>query len=271
MLKAKDLEDVFKDDRFIYHYTNYNTAIEYILYENTLLFSKVNRTNDPLEFESIIHCAGWNGNIDVDERWRLIEIGKESNHIVKNKFKICCFCIDKDIDEFTDYVPHINKGYCRSRMWSQYGGSHKGVCLVFNKSRLLEIIKKDFDYVVAEEITYKNDLSNLLDITSIEYETDRDTIPLERVKKYIHEYLFQKLADYKSEQEYRIAVYADDESNSTLVNFEDSLVGIILGVRFPDIYEINIRNAMKFRKLPIFRIGWFHGKPELFEVENDTY
>ena len=37
----------------------------------------------------------------------------------------------------------IRKGYEKSRMWSQYGQNHEGICLVFSKKSLLEIIKKE--------------------------------------------------------------------------------------------------------------------------------
>ena len=266
MVTINELRDHKKDDRLLYHYTNYSIAIENILNENTILFNRVNRTNDPLEFENFIHIASWSNEKEKSVMFDLLEIGKTCNDIVKNKFKICCFCIDKDIEDFNDYTSYTNKGYCRSRMWSQYGNGHKGVCLIFNKDRLLEIIKNNFKNVFAGEVHYKNNLSYLLDVTDIDYDIDRKMKPFERVIKYINEYLFHKFADYKSEQEFRIALHSDDNNDSILIDFENSLEGIILGVRFPEVYKDNIVNDMSTRKLLVFQLSFINGEYYIDEI-----
>jgi hypothetical protein len=266
MITKEDLENRNKDDRFIYHYTNYNIAIENILHENTLLFNKVNKTNDPLEFENFIHSAEWSGNIDRDERTNLLKKGKEINYIIKNNFKICCFSIDNTNTEFPSNIPFINKGYCRARMWSQYGGGHKGVCLIFNREKILKIINNKFSDFKEGEISYKMDLFDLIDVTSIEYDTEKDVTPLDRAKKYLPEYLFQKLDDYKSEQEYRIAVYSEDESDNLFIDFEDSLEGIVLGVRFPETYKINIKHFREIKGIPVFQMNWYNGNPDIYII-----
>jgi hypothetical protein len=265
MLTKEDFNDKLKDDRFIYHYTSYSCAIENILKDKKLLFNRVNNTNDPLEFENILHHASYSGNIDIDEKIKLLQIGDDSNDIVKNKFKICCFCMDKEADISTDDNPYINKGVYRLRTWSQYGDGHKGVCLVFNKDKLIKIIKNKFDDVFEKEISYKYFFADLSDITNIKYERDRNEIPLERVKKYIYEYLFQKHIDYESEQEYRIAIYQDNDCDNILIDFEDSLEGIIVGVGFPKDYETRIKNSTK---LPVFKMKWLNGYPFILGIDD---
>ena len=263
MLTINDLDNYNKDDKFIYHYTNYNVAIENILNTNTLLFNKVKKMNDPLEFENFIHAASWNDEIQKDEMFKLLRIGKESNNIVKNKMKICCFCIDTDISEYIDYVHCINKGYSRSRMWSQYANGHRGVCFIFNRIKLIEILKRQYDDVFSGEIHYRNNLFNIFNFTDIDYETAKNMNPLEWVKRHIPEYLFYKVDDYKSEQEYRMAVFSDDDSDNILIDFEDSLEGVILGVRFPEVYKVNINNVLRTKNLPFFQVNWFYGKPSI--------
>ena len=263
MLTINDLDNFNKDDNFIYHYTNYNVAIENILSSNTLLFNKVRKMNDPLEFENFIHAASWNNEIPGEERTKLLNIGRESNNIVKNKIKICCFCVDTDISEHIDYIHCINKGYSRSRMWSQYANGHRGICLIFNRVKLLEIIKGKYENIFSEEIKYRNNLFNIFNFQDIEYEIARNMDAWEWVKRHKHEYLFYKVDDYKSEQEYRIAVYSDNDDDNILIDFEDSLEGVILGVRFPDVYKVNIKNVMEAQNIPVFQIDWFYGKPSL--------
>jgi len=263
MLTKEYFNDNFKnDDRYIYHYTSYICAIENILKDKKLLFNKVKNTNDPFEFENIIHSASHNGNIDNNEKINLLQIGTDSNDIVKNKFKICCFCVDNEADISIDNNIYINRGHCRSQMWSQYGASHKGVCLVFNKNKLMEIIKNKFDDVFEKEISYKH----FFDIKNIKYEIDMNAIPLERVKKYIFEYLFQKHIDYKSEQEYRIAIYQDDDCDNILIDFKDSLEGIILGTKFPEVYITCIKNSTE---LPVFRMKWLNGHPFVLGIDDE--
>lgn len=47
-----------------------------------------------------------------------------------------------------------NKGCKKSRMWSQYGQDHSGICLVFSKESLMATIQNELsqDYFILEKM-----------------------------------------------------------------------------------------------------------------------
>lgn len=274
MLTLDKLNIPFPNYNHIYHYTTANTAIEYILNEKEILFNSVRNTNDPLEFLDYCHVVSTNGEIGNTEIRRLIDVGHDINSIIKRKFKICCFCEDKEISgDLYSNNPIMYKGYCRSRMWSQYADDHKGVCLIFNKSRLIREITKDINIKHYEKkVIYDDNLPGLFDACDIEYDKDHNKLALERACEYIDKYLFMKLRDYEHENEFRIALLSDKYPNDDKikVRINSSLIGIIVGTKFNDIYMPSIKKV-KGKRIPIFKLAWFNGKPELLDVTKKVH
>ena len=119
------------------------TAMEYILNNKTLKFGLLKNTNDPYEYKkkSIITCT--------------VESEKEKdfkNNSIEDIIQNTLFLSFST--NLIDDSNLIRKGYEKSRMWSQYGENHEGICLVFSKESLLEIIKKELseNYIIY----YKN-------------------------------------------------------------------------------------------------------------------
>jgi hypothetical protein len=228
-------------------------------------------TNDPLEFLDYCHVVSSNGDAEKSEVRRQLDMGHEINNIIKRKFKICCFCKDSKITgEIWDNNPILYKGYCRSRMWSQYAENQKGVCLIFNRKGLIDIIRSISDLKSFEkEIVYDDNLSGLFSAYDIEYSENINKTALERSIEYIDNYLFMKLNDYSHEQEYRIALFSDkyNEGDCEKINFGDSLEGIIIGPRFNKNYIPSIRSSLGNISIPIFVLNWFNGKPEIDQIK----
>jgi hypothetical protein len=267
MISKNDLLRREKDYRFIYHYTKFNTVIK-ILLNKKLLFNRLNKTNDPFEFMRYIHNVRWknftndNGTIDIKEINEINKFKDEINNIVKRQYRICSFCIDyEDISD--NYVPYMNKGFSRSRMWSQYGIDHKGVCIIFNREKILNTITKKHRNVFAKDISYNDDLSESFNTTEITSDVLKNIKPIEWVNKNIEKYLFLKVEDYKNEYEYRIAIH-HDQKKALFVDINDEIEGIILGEKFPLEHEKILKMLLKNSSFPVFRIGWFYGIPDDF-------
>lgn len=259
------LEDINSKPEFLYHYTNSTTAIEYILANNTLKFSPLTQTNDPLEFASLTHVgtsvAGSNGFKEALKHGNKLEN-------IRNKVKLLCLC--QDFNNGTQYP--FYKGYCKPRMWSQYGEKHKGICIVFSKERLLELIEAKYpNNCLYDDVTYDNKLIKLKKALVID-ESEIETTAEERLKKHASGYIFSKLEDYRDENEFRIALFSENynKTDSVYIDILDHVEAIIVGDLFPDVYLPSIKKLSTEQNFEIFRLWWTNGHPILENLEEGT-
>ena len=124
------------NDKYLYHYTSLNRAFEHILHEGKLLLASLKLTNDPREskdwnwtFRNISHEI----DIAIPSVEELVTVSSEINLKIKRDCKLCCFSIDDKTKNL-----YSGRGWGHPRMWAQYADKHKGVCLVFDKDKLIE-------------------------------------------------------------------------------------------------------------------------------------
>nr|MCR4823351.1 DUF2971 domain-containing protein [Treponema sp.] len=173
---------------------------------------------------------------------------------------------DEKKQSFADNL--LFKGWARSRMWAQYAENHAGVCLVFDKNKLIsifenQIYKKNISNIQHKPIEYSNNLvkfeETMSDISEIQ-DTQSDYKNFFLGESQL-ELLFQKCEDFRDENEYRFCLLnntlqsPDDEM---YIDYADSLKAIILGARFPELAKIYVPDTIKQ-----FRISWEYGKPVL--------
>jgi len=156
-------------------------------------------------------------------------------------------------------------------MWSQYGDIHSGVCLVLNKTKLLNEIKNIYppDTIYYEPIIYqcfnilrdsfKDFQKSLKDTNKKDYDVIKDNI------KCI---FFEKHIDYKDEQEYRIVIY--DKSNEFIkIPFSNSICGLIVGDKFPSVYNDIIEKYCQpnnsCKEIKLIKLKWGNGLPFIVE------
>jgi len=261
-----------KIDGYLYHYTTTKIAIESILPTGKLKYTSVSSSNDPLEALDLVHVVSAIDDIKMEKAF---EFGRELNRRLKKGYKVCSFCIDSKLD---DNYP-FNKGYGKSRMWNQYGEDHMGVCLVFSKSRLIDLIQKEIDSNTTiggfefyyDKIKYKKNLFDFREMTLLDsnqpaYENAR--LFNSKLKKYIKIYLFRKLKDYEGEQEYRVALYNKlfEEKKEIFIDFGDALKGIILGSKFNRTYQIVFEKYKERMEFDLFSTFWINGDFNLEQI-----
>jgi hypothetical protein len=137
------------DKNMVCHYTGKEAAIS-ILSGKQINFSHLASCDDPRESKQ------WSfGFIGAEQRLCLENYAKVPNVFsiyIRNNSRVLCFCgwNDEDLDFSNNMVPHYREayyraGFARSRMWSQYGKRHTGICLVFDRTRLEEDFESLFE------------------------------------------------------------------------------------------------------------------------------
>ncbi len=128
----------FDPNRYLYHYTSYETAMDYILPDMRWRLNQAANLNDPKEAEVDEWMVPYANTVDRDQVEAQI---KEITDYFRFNVKIACF--SKDARPPHDIFRSSNLGYSKPRMWATYGDTHRGACLVFDKGLVKRNLLRD--------------------------------------------------------------------------------------------------------------------------------
>lgn len=264
------VESVINCGQYVYHYTTLEKALEYILNNNTLRFSSFNQVNDPKESKT--RGLGFILGNDEEEMLYKSEGRKMvllANKIFENYNKLICFsCDDPKINKVKNEIKNFYRGCCRPRMWAQYSGNHKGVCLKFDKIALNQCIRESLDakgLVMGNNVKYVNlsgdyEKAFQIDFCNVKKYGIVSYLLKYHFKKYKNELFFLKSLDWRDELEYRWVLVGQEEGHVE-INFKNSLKDICVGVDFPSVYIPSLKYLNKKYNADLKRINWTNGRP----------
>lgn len=239
-------DPLFEENKYLYHFTSIHSA-QRILNSNSLKFSKLSRTNDTLESKPKFSKSNFS---EIEDFSEAIE---RFNYINANLIQLLCFSLDTEKqptteDRFIKYADFSGRGFAFPRMWAQYADNNTGLCLVFNKSKLINLIEEQLDIrlIRHEEVCYRSqfvhhyfDIERLRDLShSIKALPNSISDGL-----YIRSFLktnpdftkynyFIKLDDWKNENEYRFL--AIGENDYYIKGISEALSGVVVGEKIDD-------------------------------------
>lgn len=232
----------------LFHYTNTTIALEKILLHNKLKLSTLNNTNDPDEYKFIYFDSMGFGEQDMDKYRKAITTVNKTR---QNHFRVVCFSTNTK----------NTKGYFKSRMWAQYGENHKGLCLAFNKRKLLKIIKRNIEYIHADKVKYNLDgrIRGFTFDSSKLNNSDLNEFSKDHLITYKEDLFFRKNRDFQDEDEYRILSYSESD-DQLFVDIQGSLTAILIGDKFPDALLPSLAFFHKIYNTPCRRVTWNKGR-----------
>ncbi|MBM4055883.1 MAG: DUF2971 domain-containing protein [Planctomycetes bacterium] len=195
-----------ESERLIYHYTNGITAIDKILSKGKLRLGPMMNTNDPRENRNWSFVAEGNANTQHSDE-AFFQVQNALNSAFKRESKVASFSMDDHENALALPKEIFYRGYARSRMWSQYGNQHKGICLVFSVESLVEGLKmvaEDSRYVWTGPVKYENNIMCPPFSWSRVEKVGIDSYADDFLCKYGDVFHFQKLEDYRDEHEFRL-------------------------------------------------------------------
>lgn len=178
----------------LYHYTNFNSAMQIIL-SKRLKFGRLGDMNDVNEAYKHISYECWSDIYTKDVQNEL------------NLYRQISLTMDSS----------TYQGFDISAMWGHYAEKGKGVCLVFDKRKLLKYISTE---MYSRKVNYRRKFKGYVHINS-----DNIAKSLEKKRKG---FFFTKSSDWKYEQEFRIITKVKDCSKDLYLDFKDSLIAVIL-------------------------------------------
>ncbi len=225
----------------LYHYTSFENAL-LILTSKKLKFSNIQNVNDINESYRPIYTKDSFEKIDLAAK----EI---------KKYRQISFCKDTP-----------RKGYAIAPMWGHYAQKGNGVCLCFDKNKLLNNHKSnEFKY---SSIKYKKSYNPDVVLNSDDVENE--------IFKQTENIFFKKEKSWSYEQEFRLIKRCGKDEYEYL-DIEDSLLCIIIyKYRDIDLYSSqNIVLNSTYHKIlekitnPIYELGQWNGKWNLRDSEGN--
>jgi hypothetical protein len=122
----------------LYHYTGAEAALDHILPENRLRLSPYCLMNDPQEAKQWPFLYG----DELDSR--ITAAISASIDAIRRLTYIASFSIDAGL------LP-TQRGYGRARMWHHYAHANAGVCLCFDRKRLLRSARAHLPYTTRSD------------------------------------------------------------------------------------------------------------------------
>lgn len=258
----------FDSNRFLYHYTNIDKAAM-ILHGNSLKFSKVNTMNDTLESKPKVILNG----LQQEKTTSLIEHFRITNN---QYVQLLCFSRDyplkeEQVDQVRYCSDYSGRGFAFPRMWAQYASNNNGVCFVFDKAAIFDLIEESVgaSLIAYGDVNYIDEfpkidvnlkvVDKLLNISAKD-EVARSLNDADFLKSnrcFVQYNYLSKLKDWEHEREYRYVAYG---ANDFFVhNISKALCGIIIGEKIKPhnerILQMFCCNTFEIKKVSFFYNG----------------
>lgn len=217
----------FQNRDIIYHYTSAETAIQHILFSDSLRLSPRSKSNDPIEKKGF-SIGGMTTQLDDEKSQALFKrtngdvkfINEKIEKKVKNA-KQLCFC-ENYYSRGKFLMDHY--GFLKPRMWDQYGENFKGVCLAYSRLTLIKNNEIITHFGNVKYIDYSILQGNFNTINHDSLDGKRKNEYINNVMKRVDETFFQKHKDYRDEREYRFLNFSSNDYE--FISTKDALVGI---------------------------------------------
>lgn len=259
--------DALQVDRLVFHYTKAATALEHILQAMTIRLGPISETHDPFEgHREYTGFSAADGGPPDFVAWDTVDA-------VAKRVRVACFCADGELSSpdpsRLDFAPPW-AGWARDRMWAQYADGHTGMCLAFDRRKLVDAFNAALagrGGRIAKEVAYSDDPVSYVGPRSLSYDNRR--IEQLGAEKYAAEYRRQhaetlyltKRFDYSGEREFRLVLLDDDRSGQeALVPIRGALVYVMLGDRFKRAYLPSVDAIMRREDLPAYRFSYQSGR-----------
>ena len=198
------LREEFNSIEKLYHYTSFESCKK-IIETNTLLFGRLKQMNDINEFYRPLF---YNNNYTCKN-------AKKSHEIINQLQQIS---LTRDNDK------RGKLGFEIPSMWGHYAKKGKGVCIVFDKRKLIECASHSgLNIIHNDKINYINNFRH-----EIIMDSDKQGNVIDFSKKSIKRFFFIKTKDWEPEQEYRILAKNDTNRERLKLSLQNSLVAVIM-------------------------------------------
>lgn len=237
-------------------------AIEHILPEGRIRLSRFSQMRDPRESKWAF-SATLMGELQDSDRlyWEMFKRVDE----IKAEVRILSLTADLLPHEPTGDV--FSRGYSHPRLWEQYAGNHRGICLCLKADSLIEAATAQVgDGLRHGFVSYRNGRiaydASTVDLNAVS-NLGVDLALEEHLERNFDELFFTKLQDWATEVEYRFIVRSSEPAELH-VDIESSLDEVIAGENLAREYGPSLR-ALCDGEIALTTVWWENGHPHLIQ------
>jgi Protein of unknown function (DUF2971) len=222
---------------FLFHYTGVET-LGHLAKSGMLRLGPLETMNDPRESKpwdfSTMALAGEGAPSDEE-----VAQAKKDARTIRLNSKLACFIKEPPLPEesFHDRWETRPRGFLMPRMWSQYGQSHAGVCLIFDRSKLQDCFDS---FLVSDlprgwfsgfcgDVKYTNDSSENGPASWLRFGSGESV--QQQFERSREQHFLTKHPDWEGEGEFRLVVMTAEEG-PLYFDVTGAVVGLILGENF---------------------------------------
>lgn len=256
-------------DNILFHYTSLDTFMKYILPTRRLKLGRIKDSRDPYEYQSF--------KIDIRE--------KETNDLLKNdsekyvnflnaakdlklNTQYLCFCMPQtktiENESFTRW------GYARPKLWELYGDKHQGVCIGFNRNKLLSRFNENDQEILNGQmahgrIVYKDRIGSSQESKPSKLDTYYRKVRHFDENDFLAEfkqlYFFEKDCDYQDENEYRLVYITSQQQENLKIGISDCVETLYFGDKVERSFIKYYKNIFErgFPGIQLNKVYWFNG------------
>jgi hypothetical protein len=245
----------------LFHYTRSETALKFILPNETLRLSSCRGTNDPRESKDWLFTLVCRANGPAPGE--ALRVSTELNRLIKDMTRLSCFCANTP--------PNValaeSSGAFHSRMWAQYSEDHKGIVLVFDGRRLLPDAQESLGSLGQlwfGPVEYVEHFDPGSFAFFLEYDEVLSTPAEELARRILSSRMpwlfFTKHVDWAQEEERRMVMLPRD-GRDYFIPIRSSLVEIVLGADFPVAQLSDVRHQAARLGCSVSQVLWRNGFP----------
>lgn len=221
----------------LYHYTSSDAAILGILANRTIRMAPFQGTNDLWESRPL--WPNLEGDLDAREfsQGDAMDIWEDIDRYIRGYSKVACFTQDWELPDL-DTQSDALRGWAHLSLWAHYGAGHSGVCLRFDRERLISAFDAAHEDAVHQfygPVQYRSAEFGVgphgISLTQAE-EFGLDAVALRYAQVHHNRVYFRKHTDWASESEFRL-VRTDQSTEPHYFDITEALTGVVLGESFP--------------------------------------
>jgi len=251
-----------------FHYTTADTAFAHILPTGMLQLSPYSTMRDPLEAKQWhLVGAGFSaapGDVERQffEQYALLQRMKAQSKLLS---------LSVDSSDAVDGDP-FGRGYALASMWELYAQKHLGVCLVFDRARLVENLTEGLvpmGTAFHGPVQYRR--RGVLDRPGASaLMLGGDDSPDDAVARHLTAHrdplFFTKLSDWEHESEYRFVVVSD-APGPVRCAYGEALRAVIVGHGFPEWQVPSAVTLCDEANVDAQRLIWEMSRPLLIRLK----
>ncbi|MFT3866179.1 MAG: DUF2971 domain-containing protein [Solirubrobacterales bacterium] len=265
----------FPTGRCLCHYTTREAAFGHILPMRELRMPSLRQMRDPLENQSWLIGTGGPAAAEVDSaRRKDQEFAYFHFNLLANSIRerARLLALTTDAEGYSPDAIDFSRGWARPRMWENYGENHSGVCLIFDRDRLIENLTRalqamDLPTPYHQKVRYTETGGSelTLDLDELVGKVDSDLVA-RFIEAHHEEMFFRKALDWATEYEYRFLVTVPEHHGALQIDYGDSLKAVVVGERFPGWERPAAHSACRQAGIEAMRLEWTLGRPALAEL-----